>query len=203
MKKILGVSALLALILVACPGGNTNPNLITGQITPYSTGAGVVKLIKIFATTPLTTGTIDANGNFSITLPDNTTMDAVATTVQLDSGCTATPADLKIASTYAGIYANASSSTQLGSIVYGAVLPTNTTPFPTTLKQVMRYYADKDATITGTCANETYNLNLKRGWNKIYRTVVTPQVGNSNSTYTMNPADPDMIWRFSPSTLFF
>jgi hypothetical protein len=111
---------------------------------------------------------LNADGSFSMTLSDATTMSQyVITPFLLCSGAVINPNDLKVAPISVGIASGSSfagSLYQTGGNGNGAILG------------VTRIFADRDGSISGdvNCNKKTsVCMNLKKGWNQLLRSATT------------------------------
>ena len=196
MKKM-GFSVLgLALVssLVACPTPPVTPpaqvadgSPISGTISNWQAGktANLVAQV-LFGNTVSSSVTVASDGSFSnLVLPTPSAAELLP--LSSDAACAGlvTPADAKFA--VAVLATNASSQLvggvgQANAVQASALLtdPGNT--------QVLRYYANKDVVINGTCTskgptttNNYHNVSFKAGWN-----ILTLK----QATHAINSTDP-------------
>ncbi len=194
-------------LLVACGGSGTvtlppppppppvaNGSPVSGTISnwiPGKTGSLYAVVLNFSAVTPTKSASVpvSANGAFSnLVLPTPTTADLTPAVASNCSGAvTVTPSDAKAA--VALLSTNPDSAALNGGGVYESSISGSNglfNPQPGS-SNLLRYYLDKDATISGSCTTTTatpkyiysYNLTLVKGWNLV-NTVVGPRAAASS-----------------------
>jgi Bacterial Ig-like domain len=168
--------------------------IVTGKVQAYSAGAASLTAITNDSATlpPITvaTGQIEANGSFSLTLPETLEEGLLTSSQTRCEGVTATPSSFNVAQVNSldvvkdgrriGELRHASSLDLFGSSIAAYI------------------YVDRDVKIIGTCQADgfsyNYNLDLKKGWNLELDTI-----GETLFSYT-TPKSVDLPWLFSLST---
>ncbi|MDR0814425.1 MAG: hypothetical protein LBN37_01595 [Bacteroidales bacterium] len=124
-----------------------------------------------------------ANGEFTVMLPETIPSEYLYTPEYSTLGITVSPPTVKI-----------------GELVFGGFKNGEPVPYwlycykeTADLTVYAEYfYANSDATIKGTYSAVTWNISLKKGWNKIYT-----YVEDSGNKVTYNNQDPgNLKWKF-------
>jgi hypothetical protein len=151
-------------------------------------------VLNFSSTTPTKSASVPVSvtGAFSnLVLPTPTTADLTAVVASNCIGAvTVAPPDAKVA--LALLSTNPDSATQNGGVYESSVSGSNGlfNPQPGS-SNVLRYYLDRDATISGSCTTTTatpkytysYNLTLVKGWN-IVNTALGPRAATSSDPIT-------------------
>ncbi len=171
---------------------NPNPNnfVIDGTVQDYTKGETSLEvyLDALNGGTPtiISTGGLNADGSFSVALPETLGEELLTPNVTLCEGVTATPSSFNTASVR--LLRVIKDGAGIGSLLRES-LDVND---PTTGKRVIYAYVDQDVQITGTCSdsNVSYNLSLQQGWN-----VVVQDTGDDSLSFT-TPESVDLPWVF-------
>jgi hypothetical protein len=221
MKKT-GLGILLCATLAACPetpnvviGGLGEAPTINGKISIYSLGVGTIEA-ELFPTgaigsSILQIGSINSNGEFTLKLPDNTTMPAYAVN-DLGSGSSAgtnyffsnnAPSDNVNCPDGETGSLQLTSGMKIGVVFVHIKVGENTeklTQFNGSSLAVTRLWASKAGKMIGSCSNfgtqVTYNLILAAGWNNVE--VVIDSTKNTR-TYTSKAPSAELPWRLGAS----
>jgi hypothetical protein len=168
------VSLLVFISLSACDLTTNKPNaeepkatIITGKVQSYTGGEATLEAhltIGFFQEgAKVGQGSIKADGNFTVTLSDTVTNENLTPMSDLCQGVTMTPSTFKIAGIL--FLTVVKDGTPIGTLVQASSATAFNDP---SNKFVARVYVDQDASIKGTCqdqSNSTFNINYKKGWN--------------------------------------
>lgn len=207
-----------ALLTSGCdnPGalGAISPDAqLTGTIEGWTEGSGykLAATIVTFpvSTVPLSTGTVDATGRFTISLP---TQEAVtprlADAPQLGGGfgnCSARPEikPMELKTAYLFLTAQKSGAADISIVLTNVQKGNNPTRSDT---GVTFLYADRSGSITGKSSCDTggdttsieYALNLQEGWNSVlasYQSTSLPPTQASGTKLATGLIPTDVKWR--------
>jgi hypothetical protein len=193
----------ICLLLNAC-GGNTSPespSLLSGKVNNYTLGAGNLIAVEQlgdfeFSGKNVGKGQIQADGTFTLQL------DEVSETI-LSAGTILFCDDLQVSDKNTRIYTIAQLYLQLNGAVTGTLLQASanfaTNTIRTGDKAIVRWYADRDTTIKGSCDSATlFNLELKKGWNRVVFEAVTDAQLKASTTTSAQGIE----WIFTPFSSF-
>lgn len=194
--------AALAGALVAC-GGLTQPvPTVAGIVEGWPAEAGTVQATLPARgdrpTVPLSQGAINAAGRFSLPLPDPASVEPFLGgpgTGECGSGLTVSPTGLRTVSLLVTVF-NASGRAA------GLIEQRTTVAVREGSRVVLRLYADRAGTVTGTCVgrglNERLDLWLVWGWNTA---VFEKTAGDTASLTSVAQPPADARWFLDPATV--
>jgi hypothetical protein len=176
MFKILAicVSLLVFISLSACDLLGNKPsvekpkvNVITGKVQAYTGGEATLEahltLDLLQEGAKVGSGSIKADGNFTVTLIDTVADENLTLLSGTCEGVTIIP------STFKGAGILFFSVVKDGKTVGALLQASSATVFSDPIsKFAARIYVDQDASILGTCqdqSNSTFNIHYKKGWN--------------------------------------
>jgi hypothetical protein len=196
MKTVTGFLGLIA-VLVSC--GTTAPSdslgekpTIAGKLSNYTQGAKVLKVLTGGSLTSASvTGTLNADGSFSVVLPTPIAGDLRTATVPtcLTGSASNSVPDAKISIAVSQVFDDASKTIPTGSVVR-STLNAQTSVVGAKAKLAQHFYADKEFTFTyENCATNNsatiYNgsITLKAGWNVVYQELEILEVSNTSPAF--------------------
>lgn len=186
---------------------------LSGTIEGWTEGSGysLAATIVTFpvSTVSLSTGTVDADGRFTIALPTQAAVTPhLADAPQLGGGfgnCSARPAikPVELKTGYLFLSAQKSGSADISIVLTNFQKGNNPTRSDT---GVTFLYADRSGSITGKSACDTgsdatnidYALNLHEGWNSMlasYQSNELPPTQTSSTKLSTGPIPSDVKWR--------
>lgn len=168
---------------------------VTGKVQGYNAGAASLEAVAKESVPSFKVGEIEADGTFSITLPD--VLEDKDITLETDSPCsevTQTAASFKTAQLSS--LSIVKDNLRIGEVSHASSLELFGS------NRVTYVYVDRDVSITGTCREERdgdsfnyiYDTNFKKGWNLGLTTF-----GETSFSFT-TPESVDLPWLFSPSS---
>jgi hypothetical protein len=218
MKKMLITALALSGFLTACPApvpvpvpvNDEQSMILLDRITSYSGGAGVVKVFSLGATnvvgtTVLATGTLDADGTFSVTFPNSASMNAQLRSFDSSTFCAgfstcianASEANPRVGNVVLAVYSPASASTPLG------YLQQKTPVGASTSRTVWRWFATAPIQIQASKTSsgdfpvvDNWFLQFRRGWNTLIISTSTTS-SQVNVDYTVGPTPIGVQWELS------
>jgi hypothetical protein len=197
------VSLLVFISLSACDFSNDpnipekpKANVITGKVQAYTGGEATLEAHLVIGLlqegAKVGSGSIKADGSFTVTLNDTVSDENLEPLSDPCEGVTMTPSTFKIA----GVLFL--SVVKDGKTVGALLQASSATVFrDPSSKFVGRIYVDQDASIKGTCqdqSNSTFNVNYKKGWNLVLQEVT------QTSTTTSTVDSSDLPWFYSSTT---
>lgn len=228
MPRYALLMTVLALVLTACGGGSTTPTPpnppvttpptppepepttfdVAGTANGFSGAAGTVRGYMFNSTAELTTGTVAANGVFSIALPsevDNASLaDSETFKFCLDNPLTVSPANWQADVLTLEVLQSGAAS---GELVLSNAAEYADAESLVGLKQVSIIYSAAVLSVTGVCNDAalggpvTYNLQLQPGWNYA---VIEVTADDGTGTFSTVSAPPtDVRWDFIPKSSTF
>ena len=220
---LFGLIAALSVVLVACPPTTTptppapppaSPTptpptpptpppattlTVQGTVESYTRGAHTLKFGVIApggssSITNIAEGPLAADGNFQITLPDESKLSGLLQAFNIGSNCTGTKVTSGLQTTSGGsIYAYSSGPNFTGFLVNGTQAQTYVGNPPPGTTYTLYIYADRDASVTGTCQTAIYDMTLKKGWNLI------AAVYGQNNVRVTSSVPTGLKWFYLPS----
>ncbi len=191
------------------PGPPPQPTTLAGTLEGWASTSRGARTLQLAwydyanaKSRSLGQGTIDAQGMFALDLPSAAAIPASAlNNYRLRSGCTSgvtvSPAALQSVASYPAVFSN-DLSTEYGYINL-ATPDFDVYPYSAGTKWVFYVFADRDATVKGSCAaaqgtSATYDLTLKQGWNIVLLEWLSdkPIVVK----YSSGPVPSDLKWRY-------
>jgi hypothetical protein len=187
----------LVFVIASCQGkGSTTdpiqempaqagPLVVEGTVTAWTRGAGTITPrlgVLEGAKTALATGSIDASGDFSFTLPDGSSMDAHTDTAYMDWLCSngpsrtgrieATPEGARVAAVGLIRFTPKGAASSTGFISHNTSDGLNHQPGDIAIAYV---YSEGAVQLKGSCDDPWtqmfFDLDLKPGWNTVLGTV--------------------------------
>jgi hypothetical protein len=143
---------------------------IQGTVENYTRGAHKLKFqvySPTYAQTVITEGQLAADGTFQITLPDESKLTDMLKLFD-DGRCTGLSITKGLQTTTGGsLSAYSSGPNSTGYLVQGTQTQSYIGNPPPGTTYTYYIYADRDASVTGTCQTLTYDMTFKKGWNQI------------------------------------
>jgi IPT/TIG domain len=154
--------------------------VVTGQINGWNRGSRTLKVTSQSYPTAVTlgTGTVGANGSFSVSLADPRSLnDNLSASFPPAAGCNnpqyaVTPADTKGATANFEVYNN---TVKTGNLSLASSLFQMGPSFPLGETVAIYYFVDRDVKVNGLCNSSSgtssgfnFALDLKEGWNLIW-----------------------------------
>ncbi len=180
--KHVGTLFALALLLVGCSReavGNTGDLVVEGQVRNWLPSYGATLNAVAGANEALGGGSIDAKGNFSVTVsPPFYTLGNIEPCQDASSTVVTNPESLRTSSVKLEIAEQRTSF----------VVRTDARDFTGFTQEAINVYADQARTIRGQvkCSDNTlrFNLTLVKGWNLIASEIQTESRGSLIATYS-------------------
>jgi hypothetical protein len=201
----------MALLLVSCnpPSPPQDSNKVSGTVSNWNQNAATLEAIIVEENGPstITSGTINAKGEFELTLPE-TVDTAKLGPIQTCDGVTVKPANARYTSTY---YLEASrGNTLLGRVYYASSLVSQEPAQDVIVRGVVWVYVDKDTTVKGSCADVlegqqsfTVKVNLDtsltKGWNRVLITLEDSTDTDIVLSIKTATIPNDVTWQFDSS----
>ncbi|WP_045234234.1 hypothetical protein [Deinococcus pimensis] len=221
-SKLTGGLALLSLTLAACnpmPAGPSYPakaatvTTVTGSVSSWSRGAATARLTDDTGATTLASGSVNAAGQLTLTLPSGATVApylSAYTSADLSdgSGCTGS---VTASDQQAGIFEMTSLDAVQNSVKVSELDPTtysvvdnSDTRFEISINGRAWYYADRpvklsgnvNCAVTGGALSAKLDVNLSPGWNAVGVTgsYVVTRDAESFSLNIHNENDGQSAW---------
>ena len=201
MKKlVMWLAALSALVgLSACGSSGISgeaARMIAGQVADYDGPAGALEAETGFSdTVSVGEGSIDADGNFSFEL-DSTVPESGLATFEFEENCS----EVKVSNSEAKVLSIINLVTAEG----GSLTLGREDPDSDTTVEVAWIYVDQPLSLRGTCETsdsfgvdrDTYDLNLKRGWNVITVRYSQDEANNFEFDFR-NGRAADVAWSYN------
>lgn len=220
----------LALLLTACGGGSTTPPpgtppgptpepepepeptptvlTLSGTANGYTGAAAGLVASMQNSGAEIATGTIAAEGTFSLELPGELS-DAQLSDSETYVFCETNPVDVSAATWEADLLAPP--EVQEGGTTTGQLILSNGAEFTdpaalTGLKQVIPVYSVSALGVTGDCSDSgmttTFNMQLQPGWNYVVLEL-TNDDGSTGTLSTVPDLPTDVSWDFLPPSSTF
>lgn len=217
----------LTLLLAACGGGSTTPTLpepnppttpptppappepeipaltLSGMANGYVGAEGTLVASMQNSLAEVATGTISADGSFTLELPGELSDDQLSDNENY-TFCKTNPVDVSSATWEADLLALL--EVRESGAATGQLLLSNAADFADTsaltgLKRVTPVYSASALSVTGDCGDNgvtlTYNMQLQTGWNYVVLEATNDDA--SSSTLSTVPSLPtDVRWDFLP-----
>lgn len=212
--KLFGLFAALAVVLVACPPTppvtpppppppTTPPapppstaTTIQGTLEGYTRGAHKLKFqvsSPTYTQTVITEGQLAADGNFQITLPDESKLTGLLKLVDIGN-CTGSSVTKDLQTTSGGsLIAYSSGPNPTGFLIQGSQPQTFVGNPPPGTIYTYYLYADRDGSVVGTCNTLTYDITLKKGWNLV------AGIYGQNGTHATSSVPTGLKWYYLPT----
>jgi hypothetical protein len=156
------IALLIITLLAACGETITTKkpkaNVISGQVQGYTGGGATLEAHLATGDAIVGTGSIKADGSFNFTFVDSVENKDLVVVSKPCEGVMMTP------DTFKGNGVRVISVVKNGQTI-GMLIQADEI-IGTASKIVSRFYVDRDASMTGTCQdNSTFNMTYKKGWN--------------------------------------